>query len=577
MTPKHLLAHFANVVEAPNAIPRLRGFILDLAVHGKLVDQDPRDEPASILLSRCAKEFQSRSRSTRTGPTRSVDIPTSSLPFSPPPSWSWARLVEMAEVSYGFAFESLRFNANKVGMPLVRIRDISRSETEVYYDGHFDPEYIIHKGDYLVGMDGDFNVRKWQGADALLNQRVMRIRKWCAQLVGDFFAIPLQIILDHLHESTSQTTVKHLSAKQVNGIFLPLPPVAEQRRIVARVDELMRLCDGLEQAQVKRDRWGEQLKSASLQRLSLPTESDGIADGRGYARFHLEHLPRFTAKADQIGALRELILSLAVRGKLVPQDPNEEHAMELLKRIREEQSQSLKGAKIRKGGPPLPLREAETPYEVPQGWAWSEAQELARPGHAITYGILKPVWVESGVPTVRVTEMKSGTIDVRSLPNCDRKRASKFSKTLLREGDLLISKDGTIGKTAFVPPDLAGGNITQHVLRFAISEQVDRRFVRTVIDAPFCQAWMAGETKGVALQGVNVGDFRRMPVPLPPLNEQQRIVAKVEELLALCYQLEAQLAMAQTGRSRLLEAVLREALGPTSQESTFPDGAQSER
>ncbi|MDE3240565.1 MAG: restriction endonuclease subunit S, partial [Paracoccaceae bacterium] len=149
-----------------------------------------------------------------------------------------------------------------------------------------------------------------------------------------------------------------------------------------------------------------------------------------------------------------------------------------------------------------------------------------------------------------------------SLPKCRRERAAKFSKTTLTPGDLLISKDGTIGKTAFVPPELAGGNITQHVLRFPISDSVDRHYIRLAIDSPFCQSWMAGETKGVALQGVNVGDFRTMPIPLPPLAEQHRIVAKVDALMALCDRLEASLAQADTTRSRLLEALLQEALTP---------------
>jgi type I restriction enzyme, S subunit len=187
---------------------------------------------------------------------------------------------------------------------------------------------------------------------------------------------------------------------------------------------------------------------------------------------------------------------------------------------------------------------------------------LVRPNETVTYGILKPEWVSEGVPTVRVTEMKTGTIDVAALPKCNPARAAKFSKTTLASGDLLVSKDGTIGKTAFVPPELEGGNITQHVLRFPIAPLVDRHFIRLAIDAPFCQSWMAGETKGVALQGINVGDFRKMPIPLPPLAEQQRIVAKVDELMELCDRLEASLATADQIRRRLLEALLAEAVAP---------------
>ncbi len=191
---------------------------------------------------------------------------------------------------------------------------------------------------------------------------------------------------------------------------------------------------------------------------------------------------------------------------------------------------------------------------------------LVRPDETVTYGILKPHWVKNGVPTVRVAEMKTGKIEVASLPQCDPARASKFRKTTLMPGDLLISKDGTIGKTAFVPPELAGGKITQHVLRFPIADGVCRQFIRLTIDAPFCKSWMAGETKGVALQGVNVGDFRRMPIALPPLAERRRIVARVDELMAICNRLEASLTTTAATRRRLLDALRAEALAPVNTE-----------
>jgi type I restriction enzyme S subunit len=152
----------------------------------------------------------------------------------------------LADVGYGYAFPSSGFNSSNDGMPLIRIRDISRSDTEAYFNGDFDPAYIVATGDYLVGMDGDFNLRKWRGPKALLNQRVMRINNWRVDVLPEFFAVPLQMILDYLHEGTSQTTVKHLSAKQVNGIRLPVPSIEEQERIVARVTDVESILDELE-------------------------------------------------------------------------------------------------------------------------------------------------------------------------------------------------------------------------------------------------------------------------------------------------------------------------------------------
>ena len=130
-----------------------------------------------------------------------------------------------------------------------------------------------------------------------------------------------------------------------------------------------------------------------------------------------------------------------------------------------------------------------TRIPVPDSWTWTTIESLLPPTEIVTYGMLKPVWLESGAPTVRVTEMKTGAIDVDSLPRCDQSRADNFQKTTLKEGDLLISKHGTIGKTAFVAAALTGGNITQHVLRLPLSSLLSKEYIRLSIDSPWCQTY----------------------------------------------------------------------------------------
>lgn len=264
MNAELLLKHFHQLGDAPDAVPRLRRFILDLAVRGKLVEQNPKDEPAAELLKRIEKDTTSRLVSGDfSEPKNAIEFPWNELPFSVPEHWKWARLIEFAEVSYGFAFDSNKFNNAQRGMPLIRIRDISKADTEAYTEEAYDRYYLVNHGDMLIGMDGDFNVRKWKGKEALLNQRLCRIKGWRHGINPDFIVIPLQMILDHLHSSTSLTTVKHLSAKQMNGVYLPLPPLPEQHRIVAKVEELMALCDQLEATLAE----GEMVKAKALEAL----------------------------------------------------------------------------------------------------------------------------------------------------------------------------------------------------------------------------------------------------------------------------------------------------------------------
>lgn len=326
------------------------------------------------------------------------------------------------------------------------------------------------------------------------------------------------------------TTRLKLTQAAMNSIPVRVPPLAEQLRIVAKLALLLGKV------------------SSSQQRLArIPAL-----------------LKRF----------RQSVLAAACSGKLTADWREEgretESAQALRSRIRFELGRHL-----------VPKEWDEQPFEVPQSWEWVQADDLCRKSSTITYGVLKPVWVGQGVPTVRVQDMKNGVIAVEGVGHCSPDRAAKFSKTSLELGDLLIAKDGaTLGKTAFVPASLVGGNVTQHVLRFPITTCVSTVFVRFVIDSRYGQEWMRLETKGVALPGVNVGDFRRMPIPLPPLAEQQEIALRVEKLFAFADQIEARLKLAQTHVDRLTQSILAKAfrgeLVPTEQALAEQEGREYE-
>lgn len=268
--------------------------------------------------------------------------------------------------------------------------------------------------------------------------------------------------------------------------------------------------------------------------------------------------------------LRQAILQEAVQGKLteawrgeLPKRVRDDyHASELLKRIRAEKEALVKAGKLRKPKPLPPIKPEEVPFELPKGWVWAQAEELTKPGQTITYGVLKPVWVDAGVPTVRVKDMVNGEIVLDDIAQCLPARAMKFRKTTLEEGDLLIAKDGaTLGKTGFVPPQLAGGNITQHVVRFPIHSLLSRQFIRLVIDAPYGQLKLTTDTKGVALPGVNVGDFRKLPIPVPPLAEQQMIAERVAKMFDRVAAMGQECSLREFATDALLQSVLSEVMG----------------
>ncbi|WP_324698542.1 restriction endonuclease subunit S [Novosphingobium sp. RL4] len=543
------LAHlFAKIGDAPECVARLRQIVVALAITGKLGLVDSTSNPSDILAK--VEEVKTKLAALRAipKPKKLAPVTEEDLPASFQDASCFASLGTVARIEKGLTGIK---DAPSGPFPLV-VTAAERGNCD-----HFDFEgaaAIIP----LVSSTGhghaSINRLHYQDGKFALGSILAAVLPYDpAQVSARFLFEYLSAFKDELlvARMTGSANVT-LSIGRIAEVPVPLVCPAVQRT----VDELMALCDRLEEARKEREAARDRMTAASLARLNAPVPD--LATFTTHARFALDNLPALTTRADQIKQLRQTILNLAVRGKLVEQDKAHEPASLLLRDILSEP-----WVKQRENVhlPDL-ADDSDCPFSLPTGWVWASVESLVRPNETVTYGILKPVWVEHGIPTVRVTEMKTGYISVECLPKCDPQRAKKFGKTSLIPGDLLISKDGTIGKTAFVPPELAGGNITQHVLRFPITSLVDRHFVRLAIDAPFCQSWMAGETKGVALQGVNVGDFRRMPIPLPPLAEQRRIVAKANELMALCGRLEASLATGDETRQRLLEAILHEALEP---------------
>jgi type I restriction enzyme S subunit len=166
---------------------------------------------------------------------------------------------------------------------------------------------------------------------------------------------------------------------------------------------------------------------------------------------------------------------------------------------------------------------------LPPGWRCLTLDEVRESDRPIVYGIIKPgPHVADGVPYVRVTEMKDGVIDPTTLRRAETGRARLFERASLRSGDILISKDGTIGRVAVVPPGLDGANITQHLVRLSVRREFNRDFIVSALRSPWSQRWLSRETRGVALQGVNVGDFRRLPLPIPPRHTQDRLQQMIE-------------------------------------------------
>ena len=547
MTITAVVSNFEQVAEAPSAGTRLRRFVLALASRGWLVDDSP--------------STANRHRLRRGGPL-SKDAVTHIPLDAVPAHWAWHPLTDLAEVSYGFAFSSSRFNTAKLGQPLVRIRDISNVDTEVYYDGPFDERYRVEPGDYLVGMDGDFNLRCWRGPKALLNQRVMRIRAWCPEAVGAFMAIPLQQVLELLHGTTSLTTVKHLSAKQVKRIMLPVPPVSEQHAIVARVEEWMELCDELSEYQTRRDATRDRLRVASLARLTAPTEDSGKVAEKDVT-FFLSHSDGLVTKAEHVADLRRSVLDLAVLGRLRTSNPEEVSVAPAMKTLALPNGY-VRRRKIVKRRPSSPT------IDVPHAnWAIRTVQDLYDCNAVIDFadgnhGSFYPrasEFSDVGVLFVTAKDLDRGRVAWESCAHLSEDRAARLVKGWSEGGDILLTHNATVGRVARVEPDvtrfLLGTSVTYYRLNPAA---VSADYFYYYLQSNAWQRQMADIMEQTTRNQVSIQKQADFWVLLPPLPEQHRIVSCVDEVMVVCDELEQALRSAEKERAKLLEAVLHEAL-----------------
>jgi len=439
-------------------------------------------------------------------------------------------------------------------MPLIRIRDIGNTKTEAYYDGDYREEFIVDPGTLLIGMDGNFNIRRWQGPRALLNQRVCRLWRFRESTEPDFVLLSLQQYLDVIHkESKNYTTVKHLSSKQIKAIPLPLPPLAEQHRIVEKVDSLMKLCDELEEKQGEQKKVRVALNKAALD--SMLKAKSAPSFNRAWHRIR-DNFDLLYDRPETVAELRQSILQLAVQGKLVPQDPNDEPASVLLERIRAEKEQLIKDGQIKKQKPLPPIDPSEVPFDLPRGWEWVRMIESfdVRDGTHDT-----PKYVTEGYPLVTSKNLYTGYLDLSNVKYISEQDHLKIAeRSFVEKGDVLFAMIGSIGNPVIVDtePNFSIKNVA--LFKYYNRRYSVPKYLRVYLAS--CAEKMRTASAGGVQSFVSLTFLRKYPFPLPPLREQHRIVEKVDSLMNLCDELEMKLRQSQTDSETLLTAMINSIL-----------------
>ena len=493
MNAGELLRHYGRVADAPDAVVRLRRFILDLAVRGKLVPQDPRDEPAPIPSG------------------HGRDLDEAVTPFEIPSSWAWVNVGAVAEARLG---KMLDRGKNK-GLPRQYLRnvnvrwfdfDLSDLLTMKFEDAEL-PEFALRVGDVLIcegGEPGRAAVWDNRATDVHFQKALHRVR-FTPAVDSTFFVLALRSSADdgRVAEYFTGTGIRHFTGKALDAYGFPLPPLAEQHRIVAKVDELMALCD--------------RLARSCLARLDTPDPETFRED----ARFALDALPALAARPDQIKRLRQTILNLAVRGKL------SDHS----------------------------------------DWATNPTR-LGNVASLQNGYAFKSEWFStSGIRLVRNANVSHGTLDWSEQVRLPESRVDEYERFRLHLGDVVLSLDRPFIVTGTKVARVSQGDLPalllQRVGRFVLSDDLHPDYLYLWIKSPhFVEQIDPGRSNGVP--HISSKQVESASIFVPPLAEQHRIVAKVNELMALCDRLEASQQQADEHRRRLLEALLHQALEPAA-------------
>jgi type I restriction enzyme S subunit len=524
MNADRLLAHFERISEAPDAIARLRRFILDLAVRGKLVEQDPEDEPAEELLAQIAG---------------------SGLEMDDLPS-AWCR----AELGSVLVFQ--------YGKGLAASERLDCGSVPVYGSNG-----IVGYTDRPLFRDSSIIVGRKGSAGAL---NLCQGPSWVTD-VSYYVAAPAFFSLEYLLvalaaldlDALGKGVKPGLSRSDAYAQLISIPPLAEQHRIVAKVDELMALCDQLEAARHKREQGLERLMAATLQRLNQPAEDP--ASFRQDTSFALQVLPTLTTTPAQIKQLRQTILNLAVRGKLVEQDPEDEPAEVLLSKISQDLAAFTLQRRSRSEVKSV-LTPGERPFTLPPEWRWVRLDELFR---VITDGDHQPPPKASeGVSFLTIGNISGGTIDFKGCRFVSNEYFDSLDEIRTPEhGDILYTVVGATYGRPVIVTTMRPFCVQRHIAILKPSRLMNSGYLLQLLSSPFIYSQATSSLTGTAQPTVALRPLRSFLAPLPPLAEQHRIVAKVDELMALCDQLEQQLSQADHQRRRLLEAVLVEVLlGP---------------
>ncbi|MBY5924045.1 MULTISPECIES: restriction endonuclease subunit S [unclassified Halomonas] len=497
-------------------IKKLRELILELAVRGKLAEQDPSDEPASELLDRIAEE---KTRLVKEGKIKKSKglkpIDEKDKPFFLPEGWSWVRLGETMEMYNGKAFKSSEWSTS--GLPIVRIQNLNDPHAPTnYFNGEINENHRIDNGAFLISWSGtpgtSFGAFIWERGPAALNQHINKCVFFGDHLEPLFMKLAVNGQMSHFVQSAQGGVgLKHVTKSVLNNALIALPPFAEQCKIVEKVDELMALCDRLEQQVGDQLKAHEVLVDTLLDALTRSADAAEVAESWARVAEHFDTL--FTTEAS-IDKLKLVVLDLAASGKLI-----DFHV----------EKRPLKN--ILSFGPRNGLSPKESSFHT-------------------------------GIKVLKLGATTKGTLKLSESKDIDIDEPES-SHLWLKKGDILIQRGNAarhVGCNIMIESNQPGFIYPDLMMKIRTKKEANPKFISYCLSSPQSRIFMWDRMTGTSgtMPKISKKTVGSIPVPLPDIKTQTATVEKVDELMALCDRLKVRLGETAETRAQLAEAVVNQ-------------------
>ena len=483
----------------------LKNSILQLAIQGKLVEQRPEEGIAQELYAQIQAEKQRLIKEGKLKKEKPLpEITEDEKPFDTPEGWMWVRLGDIFQHNTGKALNT----SNRIGTSLTYITTSNlywnRFELnhlkEMFFSESEIEKCTVRKNDLLVCEGGDFGrTAIWRYDDEIrIQNHIHRLRPF-GEIDIEYFYYLFYLYKFAGWINGKGIGIQGLSSKAIHILAFPLPPLAEQHRIVAKIEELLPLVDRYEQAWTKLEDFNRR----------FPED------------------------------LKKSILQQAIQGKLVEQRPEEGTAQELYEQIQAEKRRLVKEGKIKKEKPLPEITEEEKPFEIPEGWMWVRLSNLMNEISTGPFGSMlhKSDYVKNGIPLVNPANIIQGKIVPSEKMMISKDTAERLKSYILHTGMIVIGRRGEMGRCAIISENENGWVCGTGSFFLTPGSALFVQYIQTLFSTQYAKKYLGGESVGTTMNNLNHNILKKMPFPLPPLAEQKRIVERLEELLTMCERL----------------------------------------